>query len=376
MTDYFKPKPLDYLAFVVELRQLIDEARGLETIGRWDANDNVFRRWRAKLIDLLAQIRKAGYKDVRCEVGAVEFAYYGPGDAKYAARHFERHLDDTLIEIQLIVDNYDKYGDPKEPETEAIAEPATAPEATPTLLPPEKVTIPWIWKNVSIPLLVGGSIFLAAVFAFGLTLGGTKAGQSVVGMFTSPASAPASAPDTRVDLATGKGAQPGPSDSSPNLLKMLASARPSAPVPTPASATSASTPTASQDSKDASQRFAGYISLPYRGEQPVRLNLDLKVRNEALENFYEGTHCLQKGSEFIACHYASLLACQVDKNKEVYGVLLPGRYACVEKPPAKVCFISTTENSFPEIRCMPSMELCDDVRSRVIKERAVTEIGV
>ncbi len=192
MRDYFPPKSLNYAAFVEELGELHDEAIAIESVGVWNPRHVAFRRWKARLFDLLARIRKACYEDIRCDVEDRDFNYDGPeGDhGVHARKVFDDAMEDTLIELKLIIDNFNKYGDPSpiKPETESGSSGVAAPAHEP-LPVPEKVTIPWLWKNVSVPLMVGGIVFVGAVFTVGLGLGGTKAGQTLIGFF-SPASAP------------------------------------------------------------------------------------------------------------------------------------------------------------------------------------------
>jgi len=196
MKDYFPPKPLDYPGFVEDLRDLLDEAGSLEAIGTWSPDDNSFRRWRSKLIDLLVRISKAGYMDVRCEVEDRAFKYCGPGDDKYAAKVFEQAVDDTMIELQLIVDNFVNHGAPKA-EASEVNEEISAPVAAP-LAVPEKVTIPWVLKNTPASVIWGALVTalttLAATFMVGLAAGGTSFGQALIAKFTpsTTATAPAS----------------------------------------------------------------------------------------------------------------------------------------------------------------------------------------
>lgn len=184
MVDYFPKKPLDYPAFVEELRELMEYSLSDDAL-QWSADSIGFRKWKESLLDLLARIAKVGYTDVRCDVEDRAFAYFGPGDAKHAKKVFNKAVDDTNIEMQLIIQNFKKHGDPHASGSAAVAETKIVP-----LEVPEKVTIPWVWRNVSVPLLIGVPTAALTNLVAGITIGGTKAGQTVIGWFA-PASAPA-----------------------------------------------------------------------------------------------------------------------------------------------------------------------------------------
>ena len=111
MKDYFPPKPLDYAGFIAELTELQRYSLSEESL-QWRPDSIGFLKWRASLFDLLARIKKAGYDDVRCEVEDRQFQYYGTGEEKHAKNFFNKAIDETNIEMQLIIDNFTKHGDP------------------------------------------------------------------------------------------------------------------------------------------------------------------------------------------------------------------------------------------------------------------------
>jgi hypothetical protein len=156
---------------------------------RQQANDAEFRRWKLRLTDLLDRVESLGY-DVRCGVVHRHFqAAYDSG----SDRVWVHDMTETLSEIELIIENYEKYGDPARtrkgrtswfgegPVPPKASTPAEAPVLAPATEPvtvsaptplaaPEKVTIGWMIHNVAWKGWTAlGSLFaLVAVGAYNL----------------------------------------------------------------------------------------------------------------------------------------------------------------------------------------------------------------
>jgi hypothetical protein len=106
---------INYKQFVAEVRSLISEGESLKGTAQRDTNPS-FRSWRLKLEDLVRQIGKQGYK-INCRsasrrYGGGNFAYNIPS-REDLNRLYNQEMADTLNELRLIVELFDKYGDPQ-----------------------------------------------------------------------------------------------------------------------------------------------------------------------------------------------------------------------------------------------------------------------
>jgi len=194
MTEPVPPRPFDYAAFIAELRELIERARHFrKEVERYDTP--TFRAWKHTLSDLLYRAQRLHRRPINTRFHDREFrllAHTASEDDD--ALIFHRELTDTLIELDLVVQNYDKYGDPMAglkltpvPSTPGAPVQVTnfgtmheivhnsldagAPEQKKELEPPEKVTLYWIFKHMSIGgwgTLIG---LLAAAYALGASMG-------------------------------------------------------------------------------------------------------------------------------------------------------------------------------------------------------------
>ncbi len=162
-------KPFDYAAFVSELGLLIPDGQLFPYDVR-NGTHPVFRKWKLRLEDCLRRMDDLGYA-VNCGVSTRAFAATGFYEDSDAA--FESDMVATLQELELIVENFSRYGDPG-PTRSSKAQAASIAQAVPLaqpLLPPEKVTFGWMLHNVS---MGGWSIIAAigiAVFSAGTFLG-------------------------------------------------------------------------------------------------------------------------------------------------------------------------------------------------------------
>lgn len=195
-------KRFDYSAFIEDLRPLLAESTKFPA-NQQSAGSASFKRWKLRLTDLLDRIEALGY-DVRCGVHQRMFAnMYGSG----SDRVWVAHMMETIDEIELIIQNFETYGDPGRtrkgrtswfgegqvpPKAEKPApavEPVAAPKPSPVPAPlpaPEKVTIGWMIHNVDWKGWTAIASVLAAV-----AFGSYKAGQ--VRLFDDAQAKPASA---------------------------------------------------------------------------------------------------------------------------------------------------------------------------------------
>ena len=170
-----KPK-FTYEVFIDELRDLY--AQGHKFPAREaNAESVTFKRWKLHLIDLLDTIEDAGY-EIRCGVRSRIFqAMYGG----HSSGAFLRDLTDTLNEMDLVIQKFEKRGAPVLPYKEAFGsapkkskkaenEPATVQAPQPLTLP-QQISWKWVWEHVPISWFWYAGIGLVAAFAGGITVG-------------------------------------------------------------------------------------------------------------------------------------------------------------------------------------------------------------
>jgi hypothetical protein len=86
----------------------------------------------------------------------------------------EKELGDSLIELRFIIEQHEKYGEPVHTQlVAASAAPPPLPEPGSELTAPEKVTLAWLAKHVSVAFW-----FKVAALALGLVLLGAAVGRT------------------------------------------------------------------------------------------------------------------------------------------------------------------------------------------------------
>ena len=98
-----------YKQFVKELPSLIEEAESLKPAARFD-KDPQFRKWRHRVTELIKQIEDQGYL-VNCNI---KIRRFGPDRQRSPREGYVGDLADTMIELETIVDHYNKFGAPKQ----------------------------------------------------------------------------------------------------------------------------------------------------------------------------------------------------------------------------------------------------------------------
>lgn len=121
--------PFDYHAFIAELRGLIARAKVFGEPDR-GAETAVFRRWHHEVGDLIDRVNRLRY-DINTDFRSRAFRVmsYGASSRREQLEAFNRDLDDTLHELQVVVDRFERYGDPKAKPTAATAAPVAAAKA-------------------------------------------------------------------------------------------------------------------------------------------------------------------------------------------------------------------------------------------------------
>ena len=157
---------LTYENFINELRTLIIRGQAL-----YDRSSRIkdpdFRRWKFEVIDLINRIQSEKY-DVNCLIAAKSFVSYRgsyTGSGKHAIDAYNLALKDTINELEVLIERYDKHGAPNPIKPVFLTVPATS---VPT---DESLTLDWIWRHMPVTwwkYIVG---VLLTVFGIAFTLG-------------------------------------------------------------------------------------------------------------------------------------------------------------------------------------------------------------
>lgn len=181
--------PFDYAAFIAHLTTLVETARGFAPVER-HRDHAAFRRWKHEVVDLIVRIGRLRY-DVNTGLESRRFQIVGYGSYSSAEEQqvFNRDLDDSLMELQVVIENYKRYGDPKAHmirqqkglvQLEVVPTPAAGTES---LKPPEKVTFKWLWEHMSVTVF--GTLIAAIGIAFsaGIAVGNWTSVQDMFAMW-------------------------------------------------------------------------------------------------------------------------------------------------------------------------------------------------
>lgn len=117
MTETPAPRSFDYAAFISDLEPLIEAGK------KFDASEcrhdsQVFKAWKHEVSDLIHRIERQRYSiNTRLNERLFQVATYGHVTNEEQRSRFERDLGDTLHELDVVVSNFSKYGDPKKSAT-------------------------------------------------------------------------------------------------------------------------------------------------------------------------------------------------------------------------------------------------------------------
>jgi hypothetical protein len=184
-------RPFNYAAFISELRELNEMARELVRSNQ-HAPSQVFRQWRHTLQDLITRVNRLGYS-----VNTKEHSRLFRVKSSIATREenneaFMRDMHDTWIELDLVIRQYEMYGDPK---TWKAANDAPAAVASTTALaaaelegpvqprgptvPKDGITVRWMIDNVTWRgwTAIGG--LAALIFGAGAAVGNWSVTQKL-----------------------------------------------------------------------------------------------------------------------------------------------------------------------------------------------------
>lgn len=166
---------ITYAGFITEIRRLVAEAKHLRSSKEMHLDDH-FRKWRNELEGVLSQIAQVGFLlpcTVRVEVR--EFGYTSNERIPETERlgWFQTEMDDTINELDLIIDSYQKHGEPPKADSK---KPSSAGW-------PEKVTLSWLYHHAPISLWLKVGTVAIAIFAAGAYVGQNEIYQKALNLF-------------------------------------------------------------------------------------------------------------------------------------------------------------------------------------------------
>ena len=165
---------MSYAAFVAEIERLLGEGRSLFDKNETD-QDPSFRKWRHRLTVLINTIEGRGYS-VDCDVESrlFDIASYGDISKNDRIKRYNLELQDTLNELETIVEHFSKYGDPKPASAVVnVGQPKSELEW------PQKVTLSWLAKHAPILLWLKVGGILITVFLLGIGFSETVAYKNI-----------------------------------------------------------------------------------------------------------------------------------------------------------------------------------------------------
>jgi len=169
---------VEYSDLIVELRQLVDRGDAL-------LRENVtheaprFRKWRHEAESVVGSATGSGLTlpgEFRSSRRVYRAMWSGAAENDDIAA-LRDELRDSLIELRFIIDQYDKYGAPKAPKSSA--------RTLVSLAVPERVTLAWLARNVSVGQWVTVAFFVLMVFIIGVNVGRTEAYRKLEAFVTS-----------------------------------------------------------------------------------------------------------------------------------------------------------------------------------------------
>jgi hypothetical protein len=182
-------KAFDYAAFIEELRQISNRAKDFAPHEQ-HYNSREFRFWRHTLDDAIRRINAKRYSVNTGHGSRMYRENSAIATDEDNLNQFKRDMEDTIGELDLIVSQFETYGDPKAsmrpvPPYPGIAPPAPlvvnvderqmkAIDAVPAkkeLEPPEKITVYWLVKHMTIPGWGILGALLVGAYTVGVTVG-------------------------------------------------------------------------------------------------------------------------------------------------------------------------------------------------------------
>jgi len=153
---------------------MVAEARKLRNSRRMH-EDERFRKWRNELHGLLSQIVQVDYL-LPCAVRESARRYGSTNSVSHTDdeifKWYQTEIDDTINEMEFIIDSYKKHGEPPKGGASAAA-----------LEMPKVVTASWLFHHAPIGFWVKVGTVAVAIFGFGLFVGQSELYQKAVSLF-------------------------------------------------------------------------------------------------------------------------------------------------------------------------------------------------
>jgi hypothetical protein len=166
---------MEYDEFVEEINILLTEAYNLFNLEKRDRNPK-FREWRQSAHDLILRARKLKYDpntDLNNRSFDIRMGYGNDPSPRECMDAYNRDIQDTINEFKTIVNNYRKYGVPKE----------ITNQSKEGVQVPEKITLKWLMEHV--PIKLWGSLvsIILTSFAIGVYVAQTPLYNKTVSSF-------------------------------------------------------------------------------------------------------------------------------------------------------------------------------------------------
>lgn len=104
---------MNYNDFIDELKPLLEEARTLFDVSEIHQNPQ-FRKWRHQLTTTIGIIQNQDYW-IDCDIESRTFqvASYDSISKREQIAYYNQELQDTINELEIIIQHFQKYGDPR-----------------------------------------------------------------------------------------------------------------------------------------------------------------------------------------------------------------------------------------------------------------------
>ncbi len=169
---------ITYTSFIIEIERLAAEAEKLRVASKMHLDDN-FRKWRHELEGVLSQIAQVGYLlpgQVRVKGRSFGYANNDRIADSVKFQWYQTEMDDTIIELNFILDSYLKHGEPpKGTQTNALKREW-----------PEKITLSWLYNHAPIGLWITVVSMALAIFLAGIYVGQNDIYRKSLDLFLTP----------------------------------------------------------------------------------------------------------------------------------------------------------------------------------------------
>ena len=165
--------PFNYAAFIKELTDLRDSFANPPLNHRTHESIE-FKQWRHQVSDLIERIESKGY-DINCRIGQRRFRVmsYGSISRRELQEAFDNAHAETMIELNTIINNFEKYGDPKARSSVPVLDPLIFPdfEKKKPLEWKKEATLMWYFNNTPAVTMWGFGVVIVSLILGAFLLG-------------------------------------------------------------------------------------------------------------------------------------------------------------------------------------------------------------